>query len=682
MPMSYPKIRKLLVTGLGCAVVATPARACGPFFPNQLLFNGGASVTWAPVADFTREINRITPPRAAFVAQLPAGKADVFDQSAAVDLADLREALIALHTPEDQRTVILAHYATARVALAEYSRKVSDDRNDAPASRPAPINLDIPDGLPPQFAQYIRGVVLYHNHKMHEARAAWEAVLTLPPQQRRQRCLWAQFMIGKSYLDDDPAKAVAAFAQVRELVKQGLPDSLGLAAASLGWEAQAEFRQEHDVQAIKLYMDQWSVGDPTAMQSLAIVCGAAFASKDPRLLNRLAGDALAARVLTAYAVAQGVRFRAPPRAEVMRAWLAAVEASGTARVVGAERMAWGAYQAGDMEAAQRWINKAAPDAPMVPWIQAKLLLRAGSLDAAAGMMARAARSFPEDERWADAPGTYDPHQARVELSPARRAGAELGVLELGRGHYVDALDQLLKSGWWLDAAYVAERVVTEDELITYVERNCSQGQHPELGHLLARRLTRSGRWKEARPYFPNELRLRLDEYVQAIREGHNAKLAAEKRAACLWQAARIARKDGMPLMGSELTPDGFTYDGQYNEQGLPEARRKLKDPLLPPRSDELQRSERSAVVPARRWHYRYIAAEHAWAAAQLMPDDTDSLAAVLCEAGGWLKADPKLADRFYKALVTRCRNTELGRQAEQKHWFPEAIHKPKAATAG
>lgn len=681
--MSYPRIRKLLASGFGCAAVAVPAGACGPFFPNQLLFNGGASVTWAPVADFTREINRITPPKAAFAALLPAGKADVFDQSAAVDLADLREALLALHTPEDQRTVTLAHYATARAALAGHARKVSDDRNDAPASRPAPIDLDVPAGLPPQFTQYFRGLVLYHNHKMDEARAAWVAVLTLPPQQRRQRCVWAQFMIGKSYLDNDPAKAVAAFAQVRELVKQRLPDSLGLATASLGWEAGAEFRQGHDGQAIKLYLDQWAAGDPTAINSLAIVCGSVFASKDSGLLNRLAGDPLAARVLTAYAVAQGGHFRASPKADAMRAWLAAVEASGAAVMVGAERMAWAAYQAGDMATASRWVNKAAPDEPMVLWINAKLLLRAGKVDAAAGMMARAARSFPEDERWQDAPGTYDPHQAKIEFSPAQRAGAELGVLELGRGHYVDALDQLLKNGWWLDAAYIAERVVTEDELIAYVGRNCPDGTHPELRHLLARRLTRDGRWKQARPYFPPELRPRLDSYIAGIRDGHDAKLTPQKRAASLWEAARIARKDGMPLMGTELTPDGFTYAGQYNEGGMPEARRKLKDPLLPPRTEELDRSMQSAAAPPRRWHYRYIAADHAWAAAQLMPDDTDALAAVLCEAGRWLKADdPKTADRFYKALVTRCRDTELGRQAEQKHWFPELSRPPKTGTAG
>ena len=55
-----------------------------------------------------------------------------------------------------------------------------------------------------------------------------------------------------------------------------------------------------------------------------------------------------------------------------------------------------------------------------------------------------------------------------------------------------------------------------------------------------------------------------------------------------------------------------------------------------------------------------------------MPDESAILAERLCEAGGWVKGkDPRAADRFYKALVTRCGTTELGRAAIEKKWFPE-----------
>ena len=44
----------------------------------------------------------------------------------------------------------------------------------------------------------------------------------------------------------------------------------------------------------------------------------------------------------------------------------------------------------------------------------------------------------------------------------------------------------------------------------------------------------------------------------------------------------------------------------------------------------------------------------------------------MATAGSWLaKRDPKAADPFYKALVSCCSQTALGKAAEAKRWFPE-----------
>lgn len=88
-------------------------------------------------------------------------------------------------------------------------------------------------------------------------------------------------------------------------------------------------------------------------------------------------------------------------------------------------------------------------------------------------------------------------------------------------------------------------------------------------------------------------------------------------------------------------------------------------------ADEHGRAGRSAIAPSRRWHYRYVAAELTWSAAELLPNETDETARVLGEAGSWLKArDLKNAERFYKALVRRRGTTDLGREAGRLHWFP------------
>ena len=72
-----------------------------------------------------------------------------------------------------------------------------------------------------------------------------------------------------------------------------------------------------------------------------------------------------------------------------------------------------------------------------------------------------------------------------------------------------------------------------------------------------------------------------------------------------------------------------------------------------------------------KWHHLYEAADHAWRACELLPDGADETALKLCTAGNWLMyRDPAAADRFYKALVNRCGQTELGRRADKLRWLP------------
>jgi hypothetical protein len=112
----------------------------------------------------------------------------------------------------------------------------------------------------------------------------------------------------------------------------------------------------------------------------------------------------------------------------------------------------------------------------------------------------------------------------------------------------------------------------------------------------------------------------------------------------------------MELTGIELAPDWRIHAGNY-DWGFDDDKK-----LLPATAD---------VQPALRFHYRYRAAELAWQAAALMPDNNEETAQVLWEAGSWLKdRDPRAAGRFYKALVRRCGQTALGKDADQRRWFP------------
>ena len=217
-----------------------------------------------------------------------------------------------------------------------------------------------------------------------------------------------------------------------------------------------------------------------------------------------------------------------------------------------------------------------------------------------------------------------------------------------------------------------------------------------LRYLLARRLAREGRDTEAREYFPAPLLPKFDELVAARKSGMSQAKPKADRANALWRAAKITRWLGMELLGSELEPDWHVYDGQlaYYMDQYREARLGRPQPIsndgegvqpnaadlrsfIPAVSkDEQRRVDKEQIQPDKRFHYRYQAADLAWQAAALMPDQQDATARVLAAGGLWLESvdETKAADRYYVALLRRCGRTELGRQAEKSGKLPEVPH--------
>ena len=177
------------------------------------------------------------------------------------------------------------------------------------------------------------------------------------------------------------------------------------------------------------------------------------------------------------------------------------------------------------------------------------------------------------------------------------------------------------------------------------------------------------------------LQSRLDTYGKAIQRGRDRQLPAHERAKALWEAAQIARYESMKLLGTEIEPDWrILEEGNYEIEAVSSVRSgraRFEDgrPSLPAKIVQANRDERARLrryaSPERRFHYRYTAADLAWEAAKLMPNQSEDAARALCTAGSWLKTrDLNAADRFYKRLVRRCGRTALGRQADQLRWFP------------
>ena len=711
--------------------VAGSVFACGPFFPNNLLDDGDHAVFQPPVASFAHELDRLKLADTRWHAVPLAAGQHYEEQTGDAELADLTAALKAKRTPPEQATAIISFHLAQRAKLNDYLTKYHEwetarpyavDTNGImhdidPTNPPPPFpDIQIAPGLPREFADYFQGALAWRQGKSFVATIAWENLLDLPPAERHFKSTWAAFMLGKSQSADTNGYpydlALKSFEQVRTLAADGFADSIGLATASIGLEAQIYLKRQDYQRAIDLYLEQLAAGDDTAGNSLRECASSLIGDTNipPAQLVELAKNSHARRVITAYLLsalpygygheegADAITNVVSPR---NRAWLRAVEAAGVQDVESADQLALAAYQADDLTAAQHWINLARHE-PVAQWLQAKLDLRAGRVDEAARILTKLSRRFPAVPEATNATPDFAGSlsvQINVDLDDTipinRQISGELGVLHLARREYTESLDALLRSGYWMDAAYVAERVLTTDELKHYVnshwpalpaaKTNDSQSANQrwygepfdarsQIRYLLARRLAREARYPEARKFYPAVWRESFDRFTTGLRAGADTNLTAQVRAEALFTAAWVARTNGMELLGTELEPDWAIYEGGYELDVMWQTRLTNAPVNQINRADtnEIARAAAHGVEPDKRFHYRYQAADLAWAAAQLLPDNTDETARILCTAGGWLKyRDPQAADRFYKALVRRCRQTAIGARADELHWFPE-----------
>jgi len=690
----------------------------------MLLFYDGAILV-APEAAFERELQRmrltLSPFRAVAVTN------DYAARTIDVELADLREYLARNHATNAGE--IIRNHQVERSLINVFGqpneslRATNGSRID-PLERPVVAN-----GLPWEFAQYFRGSIAWHEQRVTEAREIWTSLLRQQPEKRRYKSTWAAYMLARSWEDEDRSKAIACFQKVRELAREGFVDHLGLASASLGWEARLQFRERRYAAAIELYLQQAASGEPSAANSLRFVASHVL-EQGESTLKKLAANPRAQRVVTAYVISGG--FRKPPRdidgvikepllqaaakspylaarlsswhtfKAPARSWLEAVESAKVRDVESAEQLALAAYQSGEMDMAQRWAKLSRPDSITSQWVQAKLLMRSGNVDGAAALLSgiirqlALAQSSPStnaairlDESLAINQG--DPNEPPPMPSSQQILG-ELGALQLRQRDFIQALDTLLRSHFGIDADYVAECVLTLDELKNYVDRawpaadlnneNPNERSKADIGtaahirEVLARRLTRANRLSEARGYFPPTAVAPFNRFITALQNGSDPETSREQRAQSLWQAARVLAENGRKLYAEGTGPDGHyewsldSCNNPFDFSVTPKDRLAITNAMIAVTAEEKDRLLQN--VPKRPLEFDYLALDLAWRAAELMPDNSDATAHVLFTAGTWMKnRDAKAADRFYKALVRRCRQTALGAEADRKRWFPK-----------
>lgn len=654
------------------ALCATTALACGPHFPITIIDRADA-LTAAPFIRYQDSLARMTLPPAKFKAvnfpppDYTEDTSELDEPTLVVELRDLQAAGVPVE--------VIAQHRQRRREIARLC--------DLETAAPLPAALKETTGLPTEFADYHAGACAYHEKDRATARAAWTRLLALPSAARSHRSVWAAFMLGRAA--DDPAEARRWFQTTRQLVRDGYRDSLGLAAASYGWEARTWLDAGDLAAASTLYLTQLATGDPGAAGSLRLVAQQLLDRSDEIQLARFARDPALRETVTALLLI----LREQPRADpdllesqlptgVTSRWLAALETAGVNDAVHAAPLALAAYRADDLAACQRWLGLAPTSDALAIWLRAKLALRAGRVDEGTALLAQLVQHSAALDQFAVFETTERPLRPGLD-----RVRGELGALKLARRDYTEALELLDAAGYDEDAAYIAEQVLTVDELKRYLDTRAAHHPTPtwesderfvtplDLRYLLSRRLARHDRLLEAQAYAPPATAAVVPQLAALVAYGRDPAHAAAPRAQALMGAARLLRAEGMELRGTELGPDYFIHGGDF-DWGLAFARRAELPAPLTPSDDERTRAAPVAFgTQDKRFHYRYVAAEIAWEAIALMPDNHPDTAAALIEAGGWLKArDPQAANRFYRALVRRCGRTEPGRLAAAQRWFP------------
>ncbi|MBN9357814.1 MAG: hypothetical protein J0I15_15290 [Herbaspirillum huttiense] len=726
---------------LGAATVV----ACGPDFPLQLLDDRAGTLSNTPANSFAWEAAHLVTP----ADKLQADERSGYEQAAG--------------HPDDPRSLRMIEKGQlegAQWAALQAMRAASDGESAYAAGA----------ALPPAIRLYTAGAQDFRANALTAARQRFEAVLALPPQQASERAVWAAFMLGRLHaIEERRAEAIASFTKARALAVSGAPDPLGLAVASYGEQARlmlsgqsgpcnwSDFNEGRDCgetippadfkQAIRLYAEQAARGSYNAQDSLTALAAWSLGHAD--ISAALIDDPVAQRLLVAYALARvgdiaegsgnGDSYYDPsapnsgssgyPDAarsakvkpnSVLVTLVDALKRRGLEKIEGADRVAALAYRTGRYDLAATLANR--QETALSWWVRAKLALRKGDTAAAVQAYARAAQGFPRND------ASLDPSNANLLMG-------EQGVLTLSRGQYVEALTQFhqaasdsarqSRGGYYgdyayaNDMAYVAERVLTVDELKTYVDAHAPASPMPSaqalakemqrqgrlriweaasrlspptlednLRLLLAQRLVREGRVDEALAYFPDDrderfvyheldqnyqetgriwrLRAKAREYGEALERGQHG-WRAVTRAQGWYEAAVIARRQGMEIMGYEQGPDYAVYGGSYpggagrgigmygnEDKPLPDnpqarAQADLPGPLVT--DEERRRYAASEAKPYKRFHYRDIAADYIMKSADALPARSQAFAAVLCQGVNFVYYDQPRAEQLYLRYV-------------------------------
>ena len=726
---------------LGSIVLGTAAViACGPFFPDSAL-DQPRGILQPPLFLFESELNQTALPPDIHLEHPPGTPAYTLD----LEMAELRETMAG--QPVDEAW--FERYRDLRRAMLSEGDKSEHKMCPADAKSPSSWNsaqndfAEVISPLPEEVRLYLQGAAARFDANVNSddpfktARQFWQQLLALPAEKRSSRSTWAAWMLFRTSPHDEQGHWLA---ETRRLAREGFKDCLHLgieATYILGREG-CDYAEGKEVAAVewkRAAMLRAPLGLSRAKDTLRddrhrlMDWSEGFAREvvaDP-FLRRVQMLQLIESMEALGGWVQGCRSENAASDDLPR-WLASFEKAGIKDQQEAVLLAWITYNAARFDDARRWLALAPSDDVNALALRGKLAAMRGNRLEAQQALTRMAARLPTPDPSARHEWERERLNEWLSLTtsnyPAVRTHkllADCGVAQVARNDFAGALQTFLRTDYWSDASYIAERLLSVQELLTlahsgriprltkmivpdkepppspltlgFLETKYGGWREPggmdTFTYLVARRLAREGFLQEACKLLPADLERALLRFGAELRRAKDARLPSADRGRALWTAAQIQRGLGMELFGFEGAPDFTQYGGAFDLGSMSKWRQQALwhpswidppetpaqalrfKPVFPPSSDELWSLRHYVPQVERRFHYRYSAANLAWRAAVFMPDDHEETAQVLSTAGQWLKnQDPKSADRFYKALVNRNPSVPLAQEADQKRWFP------------
>jgi hypothetical protein len=402
-----------------------------------------------------------------------------------------------------------------------------------------------------------------------------------------------------------------------------------------------------------------------------------------------------------------------------RGWLQALAAAGISHDFAPHRIAMLHLQTGDFAGCERVLRTLNRRDPLTALIASHCNLRQGGPKAVSlRLLADALLARPPGRRERHATIAYLGAGLDLDLTDpqqvANRVGTELAALKLSEGDLGEAMRLFYAHGDISDGAYVAECLLSTDELRRLVDLHGYPDQDlPDhdfyLGYdqphyspraLLARRLFREDRWDEAALYFPPALAAVARRYGELRRLAAQPDTQPRARADAHWRAALIIQRHGRALLFcayglNKTQPAGAgkirrNTDPTYLEYAngwhayltsfLPHLRQQEKldefpQVILRASPEETRRLKAWYAQHIEKPTYsermpRYEVFRLGLLAVKDLPDNDPAGALILQTIGNLLKyVDPDAAQPAYRLLVRRFGQTPLGATATKNRWF-------------